>query len=540
MSPMAKKKRAAEKNPPPPEAASDEEQPKSSDAAAAAPPRPGWRTGLDFIVMLAGAVFAALIIKAYAFDVYLIPSGSMETALHGRPDGGDRIFCSKLNYRFRDPKRWEVAVFEFPYETARRTDVYGISEQYKGQNFVKRIVGLPGESLAIGRGDIWVRRGSGRAEYQRLVKPDKVQRSMWLNVYEQNFSDISLRELQTFWTFSGGDASLERGGPLQLSARAGAAKMEYRPLVPAGADRLHMIELPGIADRYTLEQPVQFKCQATLEGGEVCGHVYVQTFRTQNMQARCPRCGSLQNETSAIFYHRRSGLSGYGRYAVDAKAAPQGEDALPRQSEYYIVPDLRVVADVTFENEETAIAIILREDARSVRAVLQGNGQAEIRLNNEAALPERRSVATIRPGQKHRIEFYVADGTARLFVDSTEKAIIDVAVWSDKRPLPRNIPKTSGVALELLSGEADIRTLNIDRDVFYYSGLEHDRGEQFEMMKHQGEVYIAEDSFFPMGDHCPSSFDARSWGPVPLSLLRGPALLIWWPPERVSVIASPP
>ena len=114
-------------------------------------PRPAWRPGADF-VMIGGAVLVALLIKAYVFDVYLIPSGSMETALHGRPDGGDRIFCSKFNYRFRPPERWEVAVFTFPYESARRSDPYNVSEQYKDQNFVKRIVGLPGETLAISRG----------------------------------------------------------------------------------------------------------------------------------------------------------------------------------------------------------------------------------------------------------------------------------------------------------------------------------------------------------------------------------------------------
>lgn len=541
MSTMAKKKRAADKNaPPPPEApATAEAQPQTAPAPAETP-KPGWRTGLDFVVMLAGAVLAALLIKAYAFDVYLIPSGSMETALHGRPDGGDRIFCSKLNYRFREPKRWEVAVFEFPYETARRTDTYGISEQYRGQNFVKRIVGLPGESLAIGRGDIWVRRGSGRAEYQRLVKPDKVQRGIWLNVYEQNFSDISLRELQTFWELSGGHAALERGAPLRLSAVSGPARMEYRPMIPAGSDRTHMIELPGVPDRYTVEQPVQFECRAELPDGTICGHVYVQTFRTQNMQARCPSCGSLQNELSAIFYHRRSGLAGIGRYAVDAKSAPQGEDVPPRHSDYHIVPDLRVVADVVFESVDTAVSVVLREDARSVRAVVHGNGQAEIRLNNEPSRVERRAVASIRPGQRHRLEFYVVDGTARLFIDSTENAAIDSAVWNDKRPLPRNVPKSSGAALELLSGDATIASLTIDRDIFYYSGLEQERGEQFESMRHQGEVFIDENSFFPMGDHCPSSFDARSWGPVPLSMLRGPAMLVWWPPERFGLIASPP
>lgn len=532
MTPMAKRKSAA---------AGDARNGDSESGGDKSAPAPGWRAGLDFIGMLGGAVLIALVIKAYAFDVYLIPSGSMETALHGRPDGGDRIFCSKFNYRFRQPERWEVAVFKFPYESARRSDPYHVSEQYRDQNFVKRIVGLPGETLAISRGDIWVRGGrDGRGgEYRRIVKPDSVQRGMWLGVYEEDFRDVSLRELETFWRILGGGAEARRGGPLILSASGESVRMEYRPQIPAGPRRDRMAEMPGIPDRYVLEQPVQFRCGNRLEDGTVCGQVFVKTVRTQNIQARCPRCGALLDETAAIFYHRRSGLSAVGRYGVNGRHAPQGEDVGPRQSDYHIVPDLRIVADVTLEREETAIALAVREDSRFVQAVAHGDGLIEIQVNGEPSRAERRAVSGIRPGRKHRIEFYVVDGTARVFVDGAADAVLDAPVWNDRKTMPRNAPRASGATIVASGGETRIEGLRIDRDVFYYSGREHEGGESFARMNAQGEVFVDEDAFFPMGDHCPSSYDARSWGPVPLSLLRGPALLIWWPPERAGMIPRP-
>lgn len=539
MKPMAKKKRTQEPQPQshvrekPGEEVVADEKAKTAEA-------PGWRTGLDFIGMLGAAVVVALLIKAYAFDVYVIPSGSMETALHGRPDGGDRIFCSKYNYRFRAPERWEVAVFKFPYETARLIDPEHVQESYKGQNFVKRVVGLPGESLALSRGDVWVRNvreGEG-SPYRRVVKPDSVQRGMWLNVYEESFGDVSLQEFESFWKIIGGSTELRRGGPLVLAAGGESVRMDYRPLVPAGSQRDQMVELPGIPDRYVLEQPVQFRCRnAAAEGGE-CGHIFTKSVWTQNIQGRCPRCDSLQDETSVVFYHRRSGLPAVGRYGVNSRYAPQGEYGVkPREADYHLVPDLRVATTAVLEKNSTEITLVLREDSRFVQAVLAGDGRVEIQINGEASRVENRAVSGIRPGRRHTLEFYVVEGTARLFVDG--EMTLEAPVWNDRRVQPRNVPRASGVALVANGGEVRLEKLAIDRDVFYYSGKEYDRGERFAAMSAQGEVFVGEESFFPMGDHGPSSYDARSWGGVPLSQLRGPALLVWWPPERIGMIPRP-
>ncbi len=512
--------------------------PPSPDDAPASKKVPAWRAGVDFIVMLAGAVLVALLIKAYLVDVYLIPSGSMETALHGRPDGGDRIFCSKLSYRFRKPQRWEIAVFEFPYENLRHGDDYGVAEQYKGQNFVKRIVGMPGEALVIGKGDIWVRKDNER-DYRRVVKPDQVQRGMWLKTYREDFADRTLPELERFWRIIGDEASLQPGGPLVLAKNGEWLRMEYRPLVAAGERRESMVEMPGIPDRYVLEQPIQFRCQNKPDGGELCGQVFVKALETQNIEARCPKCGYLDDETEAVFYQRRSGLPAIGRYGVNPRYAIQGEEVGPRQTEYHIVPDLRTVTEVVFASTSAELLITLREDTRFVQGVVTGDGRVEIRVNGAAAEPLRKAVAPIQVGKRHRIEFYIVDGQGRLFIDSEGEALLDELIWDDKRPYPRSLPKTSGVGLSAGGGEVRIENIQIDRDVFYYSGWEQQGGERFAAMSSNGEVFIGPDSFLPMGDHCVSSYDARSWGPVSLGNLRGPALYIWWPPERMRKIPAP-
>ena len=64
---------------------------------------------------------------------------------------GDRILVGKFAYELADPQRWDVIVFKFPGDatTDART------------NFIKRLVGLPGETVRIQHGDMWIRRGRG-------------------------------------------------------------------------------------------------------------------------------------------------------------------------------------------------------------------------------------------------------------------------------------------------------------------------------------------------------------------------------------------
>lgn len=56
---------------------------------------------------------------------------------------GDRILVSKFDYLFRDPKRWDVLVFKYPADAR--------------MNYIKRLVGLPGEFLHIEGGDVYTR-----------------------------------------------------------------------------------------------------------------------------------------------------------------------------------------------------------------------------------------------------------------------------------------------------------------------------------------------------------------------------------------------
>lgn len=66
-------------------------------------------------VLLVVAFVLALLIKTFLVQAFFIPSGSMETTLHGCPGcAGDRVLVNKVVYHFRDPRPGEIVVFRGP------------------------------------------------------------------------------------------------------------------------------------------------------------------------------------------------------------------------------------------------------------------------------------------------------------------------------------------------------------------------------------------------------------------------------------------
>lgn len=84
------------------------------------------------------AVILALIIRTFIVQAFKIPTGSMRPTLME----GDRIMVSKFIYKFKKPERGDVIVF--------------ISPEDKKKDFIKRLIGLPGESLEISNGTILI------------------------------------------------------------------------------------------------------------------------------------------------------------------------------------------------------------------------------------------------------------------------------------------------------------------------------------------------------------------------------------------------
>src|SRR3989339_254200 len=96
----------------------------------------------DWAETIVVALVLALVIRAFFLQVFWIPSGSMENTL----DINDRIVVNKVIYHFRSPQRFEIVVF-------RGVDSAVETEK---KDLIKRLVGLPGETLQIKNGDLFI------------------------------------------------------------------------------------------------------------------------------------------------------------------------------------------------------------------------------------------------------------------------------------------------------------------------------------------------------------------------------------------------
>jgi len=123
--------------------------------------------------------------------------------------GGSRIFVNKFIYRFRKPRRWEVIVFLYPFYKVHCKDCgwSGDAESVEGfrcpecgsenlecerRNFIKRLVGLPGENISILNGDVYV---NGRI----ARKPLPIQERLWMHVFDSRF--VPRQEVYPLWDF---------------------------------------------------------------------------------------------------------------------------------------------------------------------------------------------------------------------------------------------------------------------------------------------------------------------------------------------------
>ncbi len=79
---------------------------------------------------------------------------SMENTL----DNGDQLIVDKITYRFQDPERFDIIVFPFHYK--------------ENTYYIKRIIGLPGETVQIADGTIYINGQVLEESYGREVMQD--------------------------------------------------------------------------------------------------------------------------------------------------------------------------------------------------------------------------------------------------------------------------------------------------------------------------------------------------------------------------------
>jgi signal peptidase I len=92
----------------------------------------------EWVVIIALALGVALLVRHFVIQTFSIPTASMQPTLMVK----DRLLVEKLSFQYREIRRGEIIVFHAPERVKRATDG-------KEQDFVKRVIGLPGDTVEV-------------------------------------------------------------------------------------------------------------------------------------------------------------------------------------------------------------------------------------------------------------------------------------------------------------------------------------------------------------------------------------------------------
>jgi signal peptidase I len=140
----------------------------------------GRRTWRELPVLVLVALVVAIVIKSFFVQAFYIPSASMEPTLRQ----GDRVLVCRICYRLSDIGRGDVIVFSDPGPSPADSGAFGAFVRWLGEgiglaqpqdeDFIKRVIGLPGDVVELRAGELVV---NGQPVQEPYLDPRKDTRS---------------------------------------------------------------------------------------------------------------------------------------------------------------------------------------------------------------------------------------------------------------------------------------------------------------------------------------------------------------------------
>ncbi|MHC4505420.1 MAG: signal peptidase I, partial [Planctomycetota bacterium] len=506
-----------------------------------------------------------LVLRGFLLEAFKIPSSSMEPTLLGHPYHGDRVLAFKPSVTIGTPARWSVVVF------LKRPDRL---ERSKGEttsrNFIKRVVGVPGDRLMLTGGDVFVE-GAESDDYSIARKPPSVQEEVWHPVYDSRHDRD--RKGAPPWKLDGGLAhDFEKG---TISSRSeGTAWARF-------AVNHHEDDGGLVTNLYVKRLRIGIVCPG-------CGREFKADIGTTRTRVGCPGCGRAidvladppaaePTEPAAPDEVERT------RFRVwvgctdcpDALEAPLpglrrqvpcprcGKPITPacypvRREGEVPVADVRVSFDVrSSAGRGWVLAELSVDDDRYVARVPLGGGKASVSgpasvgsVESAAPVPTFASARSATaagedaPGEARRVSFAKVDQALVLRVDGEE--IIRKEYDLDWRKRVGR-PTSNSVRIGIEGARAAFARVLIERDLHYlprgnpelydFYSVARERWTGEPRSGEGGAIRmrerLGESQFVMLGDNSPSSYDGRMWPPVEKGDMVGRAFFLFWPPSRM-------
>jgi signal peptidase I len=466
-------------------------------------------------------------------DIRLIKPEDKPNGINEVPDpgwsSGDRVLVAKFLYEMFNqlPGRLDVVVFKFPGDSPNEGPFpeSGPFKKNVPMNYIKRLIGLPGETVAIHRGKLFILSADKGLQHDDLKEitneEERKQKARLLWRKDHMYANEEPAKTR----FKEGQFQIIRKTPDNILAMM---RIVY--------DNDHQArDLKGKLDprwapggTWTPDGATGFYVAAANDSQEHRLH-YRHILRNQ------VGLGKPQLITDFM---------GYNTWETPDRRThprPPGENW---------VSDLILETEAVVESPQGEVSLELCKGVDRFRATWDmGTGFCTVYRLGKDGKPEslKSARSVLKPKSTHRLRLANVDDKLTVWVDNNlvfgEEGVTYVPA-KDLGPVEKNdLDEPASILVK--GAKVQVRHLKLFRDTYYTMGraqpsnADHGGNVDFSnpktwqpLMDLKDEVatlYVQPEHFLCLGDNSPESSDGRSWGLVPKRLLLGRAVVVYYP-----------
>jgi signal peptidase I len=453
---------------------------------------------------------------------------------------GDRILVSKFVYDFTEPRRWDVIVFKYPNDAK--------------VNYIKRLIGLPDESIRVTGGDIWAKeRTAPEGDYRIQRKPDPRLLAMLQVVDDNKYVAAALQKVAwpSKWQswIPGQPITANRSceddkNGLMLKGSSGSPQwFRYYQILPLPHDWFAIDNGKG--------KPADVNSRIAEPITDFVA--YNATYDTQQGYDSSSMTRAQYREYSSRPQPSRMYLENGGPVELDASKLGD-----------HWVGDLAVEVEAKVESDAGALILDLVKNGEHFQCRIDiANGGAQLSRTKGDFQSDDGAEKSLSPSAKtsvrgkgtYRIRYTNIDDELRLWVNGY-RVTFDAPTTYQHQSQKLRPHFTDADPLDLApigigaeAAEIQITHARVLRDIYYsattrvhneydtpFAGmvrsilLDPTQWQSTDLFANTNplDIELLDDQFLPMGDNSAQSLDGRYWGHVDRDLLVGKALMVYW------------